>query len=226
MAVQLSDLDFWLESLRKKHRKLIVDNLDKVYDSWNSALYSSFKEEPEMRYASYYALVFSSCGVFLSPVMGVSDTRNNKKEGCVCIHPVGVHDALYIIRNFVRKFFNEDHSGSGCLFGDDVIIEYLNSHMGEFLYCVITEREDGENFEDMFEEDFEEVRCLFYYGSWLAWITFDPDGGYLIDEYNLPCEYRTPADTYEDSREEIFGFIVIPREDMFKLLEEQGLVIS
>jgi len=225
MAVQLSNLDFWLESLRKKHRELIVEKLDKVYDSWKNDLYSAFKKHTEMLYASYYALVFSSRGAFVSPVMGVCDTEDNKKEGWVCIHPFGIYDASYLIRNFVENF-DKEHSGPGSLFGDDVIINYLDSNMGEFIYRVIIEEEDGEEFKDMFDEDFEEVRCLFYYGYWLAWITFDPDGGYLIDEYDLVCDYRTPAETMRDSFNFVFGFIVIPRADMLKLLEEQGLVIS
>jgi hypothetical protein len=225
MAIQLSNLDFWLESLRKKHKKLIVEKLDKVYGSWKNVLYSAFKEKPEMLYASYYALVFSSRGVFVSPVMGVCDTKENKKEGWVCLHPMGVHDALYLIRNFVKDFV-EKRSVSGSLFSDDLIIDYLDSHMGDFIYEVIIEEEDGEEFEDIFDDDFEEVRCLFYYGNWLAWITFDPDGGYLIDDYDLPCEYRTPAETISDSSNFAFGFVVIPRADVLKLLEEQGLVIS
>jgi hypothetical protein len=139
---------------------------------------------------------------------------------------MGVHDALYLIRKFLKKFFDEDHSGFGSLFGDDVIIDYLNTHMGEFIYEVLIEGDDREEFENMFDEDFEEVRSLFYYGSWLAWITFDPDGGYLIDDYELPCEYRTPADTIDDSFNFVFGFIVLPRSEVIKLLEEQGLVVS
>jgi len=226
MAIQRSDLNSWLDSLHKKHRDLVVKNLDKVYGSWNSALRSAFRGDPEMLYASYYALVFSSLGAFVSPVMGVCDTEGKKKEGWVCIYQMGVRDALYLIRNFLKKFFDEDHSGSGSLFGDDVIIDYLNTHMGEFIYQVIIEGDDGEEFENMFDEDFEEVRSLFYYGSWLAWINFDPDGGYLIDDYELPCEYRTPADTIDDSFNFVFGFVVMPRADMLKLLEEQGLLIS
>ena len=226
MAIQLSNLDSWLDSLHKKHRDLIVENLDKVYGSWNNALLSAVRGDPEMRYASYYALVFSSLGVFVSPVMGVCDTEGKKKEGWVCIYQMGVDNALYLIRKFLKKFFDEDHSGSGSLFGDDVVIDYLNSHMGEFIYQVIIEGDDGEEFENMFDEDFEEVRSLFYYGSWLAWITFDSNGGYLIDDYELPCEYRTPADTIDDSFDFVFGFVVLPRCEVIKLLEEQGLVVS
>ena len=226
MAIQRSDLNSWLDSLHKKHRDLIVKNLDKVYGSWNNALLSAFRGDPEMLYASYYALVFSSLGVFVSPVMGVCDTEGKKKEGWVCIYQMGVDNALYLIRKFLKKFFDEDHSGFGSLFGDDVIIDYLNTHMGEFIYQVIIEEDDGEEFENMFDEDFEEVRSLFYYGSWLAWITFDPDGGYLIDDYELPCEYRTPADTIDDSFHFVFGFVVLPRCEVIKLLEEQGLVVS
>ncbi len=225
MAVQLSDLDFWIESLHKEHRKLIVENLDEVYDSWKGALYSAFKGGSDMLYASYYALVFSSRGVFVSPVMGVCDTNDGKKEGWVCIHPMGVHDALYLIRRFVKNFV-EKHSGFGYLFSDDSVIGYLDSQLGEFIYRVIIEEEDGEEFEDMFDGDFEEVRCLFYYGSWLAWITFDPEGGYLIDQYTLPCDYRISTGDVNDSFNLVFGFIVIPRADMLKLLEEQGLVFS
>ena len=225
MAIQRSDLDSWLESLHKKHRDLIVENLDKVYGSWNNALRSAFGGDPEMLYASYYALVFSSRGVFVSPVMGVCDTEDNKKEGWVCIHPIGVDDALYLIRSF-KNYFLEKHSGSGSLFGDDSIIEYLDSHMGDFIGRVIVDEKDGEMFEDIFDVDFEEVRCLFYYGYWLAWITFDSNGGYLIDEYELACDYRTPAETFRDSFNFVFGFVVIPRADMLKLLEEHGLVIS
>jgi len=225
MAIQRSNLDSWLESLHKKHRDLIVEKLDKVYGSWNNALRSAFGGDPEMRYASYYALVFSSRGVFVSPVMGVCDTKDKKKEGWVCIHPIGVDDAFYLIRNFVKNFYDK-HSGSGSLFGDDLIVKYLDSHMGDFIYRIIIEEEDGEDFQDMFEEDFEEVRCLFYYGYWLAWITFDPNGDYLINEYELVCDYRTPADTINDSFNFVFGFVVIPRADVLKLLEEQGLVIS
>ena len=225
MAIQLSDLDSWLDSLHNKHRDLIVENLDKVYGSWKNALLSAFRGDPEMLYASYYALVFSSRGVFLSPVMGVCDTKDKKKEGWVCIHPIGVDDALYLIRNFVKNFYDK-HSSSGSLFGDDLIINYLDSHMGEFIYRVIIEKEEGEEFQDMFDFDFEEVRCLFYYGYWLAWLTFDTDGDHLIDEYELVCDYRTPADTINDSFNFVFGFIVIPRADMLKLLEDHGLVIS
>jgi hypothetical protein len=225
MAVQLSKLDSWLDSLHNKHRDLIVENLDKVYGSWKNALVSAFRGDPEMLYASYYALVFSSRGVFVSPVMGVCDTRDNKKEGWVCIHPMGVYDALYLIRSF-KNYFVEKHSDFGSLFIDDSIIEYLDSHMGDFISRVIVDEKDGEMFEDIFDLDFEEVRSLFYYGSWLAWITFDPDGGYLIDDYDLPCDYQTPAETINDAFNFVFGFVVIPRADAIKLLEEQGLVIS
>ena len=225
MAIQLSNPDSWLDSLHKKHRDLIVENLDKVYGSWNNALRSAFGKDPEMLYASYYALVFSSRGVFVSPVMGVCDTEDNKKEGWVCIHPIGIYDALYLIRNFVKNFYDK-HSGFGSLFGDDVIINYLDSCMGEFIYRVIIEEEEGKEFQDLFDEDFEEVRCLFYYGYWLAWITFDSNGGYLIDEYELVCDYRTPAETFRDSFNFVFGFVVMPRADMLTLLEDHGLVIS
>jgi hypothetical protein len=225
VAIQLSDLDSRLKSLRKKHRKLVIEKIDKAYNSWKNALYSAFRGKDEMLYASYYALVFSSRGVFASPVMGVCDTRDGKKEGWVCIHPMGVYDALYLIERF-RNYCVEKHSDFGSLFSDDQIIDYLNSHMGNFIYQVIVEEEEGEEFEELFDRDFDEVRCLFYYGSWLAWITFDPDGGYLIDEYDLPCDYRTPAETINDSFNFVFGFVVIPRSEVFKLLEEQGLVIS
>jgi len=225
MAVQLSDLDFWVKMLHKEHRELIVENLDKVYGAWKNALYSDFREDPEMLYASYHALVFSSRGVFVSPVMGVCDTEDGKKEGWVCIHPMGVYDALYLIKNFVKDFI-EKRSGFGSLFSDDLVIDYLNSHMGEFIYEVIIEEKDGEEFKAIFDMDLEEVRCMFYYGSWLAWITFDSDGGYLIDDYDLPCDYRTPSETINDSFNFVFGFIVIPRKEVIKFLEEQGLVTS
>jgi len=217
MAVQLGDLDFWTEELYKNHRDLIVDKLTDQYRSWKHVILPAFRDVPHMRYASYYAVVLSDQYVFLSPVMGVSDYLGVKKYGYVCIHPFGVHDAIYLIKNFVSDFVDKN-DGFGSLFGDQQVIDYLDSSMNSFLYERFFEKEPDPEDED--------IDSMFYYGSWLTEINFDSDGGHLTKECELSCEYRTPADTDYDSRKDIFGFIVIPRSEVFKLLEEQGLVIS
>jgi len=217
MAVQLGDLDFWTEELYKKHRDLIVDKLDNLYLSWKNLLIPWFRNEHYMRYASYYAVVFSDHCAFLSPVMGVSDYLGNKKCGYVCVHLFGVYDALYLIKKFVNDFVDKP-VGFTSLFDDSEIIRHLDSFMRKFLLERYVEKEPDPEDED--------IDSMFYYGSWLAEINFDSDGGYLTKECELSCEYRTPADTLDYSRMEVFGFIVLPRSEAFKLLEEQGLVIS
>jgi hypothetical protein len=217
MNIQLGDLEFWSEALYKKHRDLIVDKLDNRYRSWKHVLLPNFHDEPYMGYASYYAVVLSDQYVFLSPVMGVSDYLGTKKYGYVCIHPFGVYDAVYLIKKFASDFIDK-HNGFGCLFSDLKVIDYLDSFMSGFL---------NERFvEKRYDDEDEEIDHLFYYGSWLTEIHFDSDGGYLTKECELCCEYRTPGETLYDSRKDVFGFIVIPREEVIKFLEERGLVIS
>jgi hypothetical protein len=222
MSTQLGDLDFWSKMLFKEHRDLIVERLDDNYRSWKNVVLFSFQDEPYMRYVSYYAVVLSDQHVFLSPVMGVSDYLGTKKCGYVCIHPVGVYDALKLIREFVDDFIDK-HQGFGLLFGDtrfmdNKIINSLNSFMNEFI---------RERFvKKLPDPEDEDINALFYYGSWLAEIIFDSDGGYLTKECELDYEYRTSRDTIFDYRKDIFGFIVIPREEMIKFLKDHGMAIS
>jgi hypothetical protein len=183
-----------------------------------------------MYYASYYAVVFGHQNVFLSPVMGVSDQPDGRKHGYVCIHPFGVHDALHMIDEFIDSFLGGDdsdsflfgelakkHVDSNSLFADSEVMDHLDSFMSSFLSERFFERElDGE----------DKIDSLFYYGSWLEPITFDPGGGYLIIERELPCEYRTQFGVFSDSFECVFGLLVIPRAEMLKLLEDLGLVFS
>jgi len=217
MNTQLSDLDFWSEDLYKKHRDLVADKLGDKYSSWKHILPSYFRYYSYMRYASYYAVVFSNQYMLLSPVMGVSDQTGNKRRGYVCIHPFGVDHALNLIGKIVSGFIDNREVVTS-LFDDSEIIRHLDSFMSKFLFERFVEKDPD-------SED-EKIDSLFYYGSWLTEIDFDSDGGYLTKECELCWEYRVPAGTFEYSCEEVFGFIVMPRIELFKLLEEQGLVIS
>jgi len=221
MAVQRSDLDFWSEALFKEHRDLIVDDLNRRYSSWKSMLVSDFREDTYMRYASYYAVILNSQHFFLSPVMGVSNSSRGRKRGYVCVHPFGIRDALYLIRKFVDDFSKES-SELDYVFDETKVIDRLDSFMKDFLPGMFIERRyKGDDFD--FED--EGVDSFFYDGSWLIDISFDFVGGYFTKECDLPCEYHTPFGTWEDYRTDVFGFIIIPREEMFELLEKQGLVI-
>ena len=216
MATQLSDLDFWSESLCKEHRDLIAERLSDNYSCWKNTILPTFHYDPYMKYASYYAVVVSYQDVFLSPVMGVSDYSEKQKRGYVCIHPYGIDDALYLIRKFARDFI-EKHGGFGSLFGDQQIIDYLDFSMS----CFLHER----FFEKRCQEEDERIDSLFYYGNWLTQIDFDSSGGYLTKECKISWEYRIPVGTFDSFCQDVFGFIVIPREYMVKLLEEEGLLI-
>jgi hypothetical protein len=223
MSIQLRDVDLWSEELFKKHKELVIERLDKNYRSWKNLLVSAFLDDPYMRYASYYAVVLGDHCAFLSPVMGVSDCSfwDGKKIGYVCIHPYGVEDALYLIRKFVNDIM-DGKWGSDSLLDDLDVIGQLDSVMDAFITRVLIDKKDSDEYE--FED--EGVEFLFYSGSWLKDIIFDPDGGYLVEECELLCDYRTPLDSREYFRDDILGFIVIPRSEMIKILEEQGLVIS
>ena len=217
-SIDFNRWDVWSEKLCQMHRDLIVEKLASHYSSWKDELLPSFLHYDMMQYASYYAVVFSNQHVFLSPIMGVSNYLDgNRKYGYVCTHHLGVYDALYLIGKFVIDFINENVM-FGSLFDDSNIIDYLDSFMNRF----IAER----FFDKIPDNEDENIDCLFYYGSWLTEIGFDSNGDYLTKKCEFYCEYRTPADTFHDSSEDILGFIVIPRKEMIKFLEGQGLVIS
>jgi hypothetical protein len=213
---QLSDLDFWTEALYKEHKDLIAERLSDNYSCWKDAILPTFLYDSYMKYASYYAVVVSYQDVFLSPVMGVLDNLEAKKRGYVCIHPYGIDDALRLIRKFVDDFI-EKHDSFGHLFGDQQVIDYLNSSMS----CFLHER----FFEKRCQEEDERIDSLFNYGNWLTQIDFDSSGGYLTKECKLSWEYRIPVGTFDSFCQDLFGFIVIPREYMVKLLEDEGLFI-